>query len=190
LNARRPFNDAYRDYIRLLNDRINACTAHIVLPKEQREAQAATEEAALRHASLTKQLLLRTQEAERGEANFMRIGTSAPFGMFLLKQDGSPAYLNAAFYELTGATQNTFSQGENWDFWKKTIVPEDVQLVQDAWDKMKRDRQPTVVEYRGKKSWKAIDKATGTEMSGPLFLRAMAFPEIDTTDDTIVGTQG
>lgn len=76
LNARRPFNDAYRDYIRLLNDRINACTAHIVLPKEQREAQAATEEAALRHASLTKQLLLRTQEAERGEANFMRIGTS------------------------------------------------------------------------------------------------------------------
>ena len=84
LNARRPFNDAYRDYIRLLVDRINTCTAHVVLPREQRETQAATEEAALRHASLTKQLLLRTQEAERSEANFMRIAHGAPFGYVLI----------------------------------------------------------------------------------------------------------
>ena len=65
LNARRPYNDAQRDYIRLLNDRINTCTAQVVLPREQREAQAAIEDSALRHSSLTKQLLLRTQEAER-----------------------------------------------------------------------------------------------------------------------------
>lgn len=110
--------------------------------------------------------------------------------MFLLKQDGTPAYLNAAFYELTGATQDTFSQGENWDFWRNTIAPEDVQLVQDAWDKMRRDRQPTVFEYRGSKAWTAIDKTTGTAMVGPFWLRAMAFPEIDTTDDTIAGVQG
>lgn len=189
LNARRPFNDAYRDYIRLLNDRINACTAHIVLPNEQREAQAATEEAALRHASLTKQLLLRTQAAERGEANFMRIATGAPFGMFLLKQDGSPAYLNDAFYELTGVTQEILNQWQT-DFWARTIAPEDLQLVRDAWAKMNRDRQPIVFEYRGTKSWTSVDKATGTEMSGPFWIRAMAFPEIDVNDDTIAGTQG
>lgn len=83
LNARRPYNDAHRDYIRLLIDRINTSAAHVVLPKEQREAQAAIEEAAVRHASLTKQLLLRATEAERGEANFMRIARGAPFGMFV-----------------------------------------------------------------------------------------------------------
>jgi hypothetical protein len=84
LNARRPFNDPYRDYLRLLTDRLNTCTASVVLPKEQREQAAMTEETAMRHASLTKQLLLRTQEAERSEANFMRIAHSAPFGKFIL----------------------------------------------------------------------------------------------------------
>lgn len=80
LNARRPYNDPYRDYLRLLTDRLNTCTASVVLPKEQREQAALTEETAMRHASLTRQLLLRTQEAERSEANFMRIAHSAPFG--------------------------------------------------------------------------------------------------------------
>lgn len=189
LNARRPFNDAYLDYIRLLNDRINACTGHIVLPKEQREAQTATEEAALRHASLTKQLLLRTQEAERGEANFMRIAKDAPFGMFLLKQDGSPAYLNEAFYELTGVTQEILSQRRT-DFWAKTIAPQDLELVREAWAKLESDHQPVVFEYRSVKLWNAIDKATGTEMSGPFWVRAMAFPEVDTSNNTIAGIQG
>jgi hypothetical protein len=89
LNARRPFNDPYRDFLRLLTDRLNTCTASVVLPKEQREQAAVTEETAMRHASLTKQLLLRTQEAERSEANFMRIAHSAPFGMLVLVTSGT-----------------------------------------------------------------------------------------------------
>jgi PAS domain-containing protein len=190
LNGRRPWNDAYRDFIRLLTDRINTCTAHVVLPREQREAQAATEEAALRHSSLTKQLLLRTQEAERSEANFMRIAAFAAFGMFVLKSDGSPTYLNEAFYDLTGVKKSDIEFQFKENFWSKTIHPHDLEHVRESWAKMTRDRQPIVFEYRGIKPWSAIDKATNTEMMGDFWIRAMAFPEVDTTDDNVVGMQG
>jgi len=190
LNGRRPYNDAYRDYIRLLNDRINTCTAHVVLPREQREAQAATEEAALRHSSLTKQLLLRTQEAERSEANFMRIAHYAAFGMFVLKSDGSPTYLNDAFYDLTGVKKSDIEFQFKENFWSKTIHPDDLGHFREMWATMTRDRQPIVFEYRGIKTWSAVDKATNTEMMGDFWIRAMAFPEVDTTDDNVVGMQG
>ena len=107
--------------------------------------------------------------------------------MFLLKPDGVPMYLNDAFYELTGVKKvdvetDSIAPG----FWGRSIMDEDRDAVRASWAKLIRDKQPISFEYRGMKAWVSAD---GTA-TGDFWLRAMAYPEINPTDDSIVGIQG
>lgn len=49
--------------------------------KSERDAQNAAEEAALRHATLSRQLALKAQEAEKHEAKVTRITQQVPVAM-------------------------------------------------------------------------------------------------------------
>lgn len=89
LNPRRPYDDEYHLFIKLLNDRLINSAAAIALPVVLRKAQAAAEEAALRHSSLTRQLVIRSREAAESEARFNRMADVAPMGMFLYKNGES-----------------------------------------------------------------------------------------------------
>lgn len=85
LSDRRPYDEEYHLFIKLLNDRLINSTAAIVLPKTLRKTQVAAEEAALRHSSLTRQLVIRSREAAESEAKFSRMAEAAPVGMYLFK---------------------------------------------------------------------------------------------------------
>jgi PAS domain-containing protein len=107
-------------------------------------------------------------------------------GMFLLKPDGAPVYLNDAFYELTGVRKADIeSDSVAPGFWGRSIAPDDRDNVKAAWARLVRDKQPISFEYRGMKTWTAND---GVETE--FWLRALAYPELNTNNDSIIGIQG
>jgi len=81
LSARRPYDADYKMFVKLLCDRLLSTTAQVQMPRSEREAQNAAEEAALRHATLSRQLALKAQEAERNEAKVTRMTQQAPVAM-------------------------------------------------------------------------------------------------------------
>jgi len=68
-------------FVKLLCDRLLSTTAQVQMPRSEREAQNAAEEAALRHAALSRQLALKAQEAERNEAKVVRITQQVPVAL-------------------------------------------------------------------------------------------------------------
>lgn len=84
LSVRRPYDADYKLFVKLLSDRLLSTTAQVQMPKSERDAQNAAEEAALRHASLSRQLALKAQEAQRHEAKVTRLAQQAPVAMINL----------------------------------------------------------------------------------------------------------
>jgi PAS domain-containing protein len=106
--------------------------------------------------------------------------------MFLLKPDGTPVYLNDSFYELTGVKKADIEPSSAaTGFWVRTISLEDRDSVRASWARLVRNKQPISFEYRGLETWTANDGA-----EADFWLRAMAYPEINPNDDSIVGIQG
>lgn len=85
LSPRRPCDEEYHLFIRLLKDRILNSVASLMLPSAMKKAHAAAEEAALRHSSMTRQLVIRSREAAESQARFARMAQLAPVGMYLYK---------------------------------------------------------------------------------------------------------
>jgi len=81
LSPRRPYDADYKLFVKLLCDRLLSTTAQVQMPKSERDAQNAAEEAALRHATLSRQLALKAQEAERHEAKVTRMTQQVPVAM-------------------------------------------------------------------------------------------------------------
>ena len=110
--------------------------------------------------------------------------------MYLLHPDGSPIYLNDAYFELLGFTRSDFEEAQSRGVgWADRIADEDVANVAQAWTALVKDGAPLDLEYRIKKPWKAYDTATGTEMTGPTWLQTTAVPEMD-DEGNIVAVQG
>ena len=98
--------------------------------------------------------------------------------MYLLKPDGTPLYLNDAYFEILGFTREDFRQSrESGQGWDNLIADEDRHIAQDAWTDLAERGLPINVEYRVKKPWSTYDNATGTEITGPTWLRSIAFAE-------------
>ncbi|TKA69774.1 hypothetical protein B0A49_07409 [Cryomyces minteri] len=189
LNPRRPHDEDYRQFILFLHDRLIKSAASVFLPEEQRRSQAIAEEIAIRHASLSKQLLQRTQEAERSEAKFTRLAKYAPVGMYLFDPSGSPLYLNDAYFELLGIPKEDGYSSFEQNFWRTEVYPDDLPLVEGQWQYLLDERSPSTFQYRLNRPWKSIDNTNGAEMSGPTWILSTAFPEID-EDGSIIAIMG
>lgn len=120
-------------------------------------------------------------QSEQAEARFARLAAEAPMGMCLIRPDGTPIYFNPAYFDILGFSRERFDQNiaEGRYGWENQTVDEDLQLVEDAWKKLSVEGLPVNFEYRVKKPWKAYDHATNTEITGPTWLHATAFPEKD-----------
>ncbi|KAL2349685.1 histidine kinase, partial [Cryomyces antarcticus] len=189
LNPRRPHDEDYRQFILFLHDRLIKSAASVFLPEEQRRSQAIAEEIAIRHASLSKQLLQRTQEAERSEAKFTRLAKYAPVGMYLFDTSGSPLYLNDAYFELLGIPKEDGYSSFEQNFWRNEVYSDDLPLVEGQWQYLLDERSPSTIQYRLKRPWKSFDNTNGAEMSGPTWILSTAFPEID-EDGSVVAIMG
>ncbi|PNS21002.1 Hybrid signal transduction histidine kinase K [Sphaceloma murrayae] len=129
-------------------------------------------------------------EEEQAEVRFSRLAQTAPMGMYLIKPDGTPIYLNDAYYETLGFTKAEFEDAmERGVGWADAILPEDQHIVNDAWRALSEEGKPIAIEYRVKKPWRQYDSATGTEMVGPTWLQGTAFAEKDDSG-TVVAVQG
>lgn len=101
-------------------------------------------------------------------------------GMYLLKPDGTPIYLNDAYYNILGFTREEFHAAQDSGVgWADQILEEDRGLVNEAWVNLSQRGLPLNIEYRVKKPWRTYDSATSTEITGPTWLQGTAFAERD-----------
>lgn len=68
--------------------------------------------------------------------------------------------------------------------WQNEVVPSDLEVISKAWDNLiQRKVTSTTIEYRSKRPWRSIDKATGREMVGETWLLNKAVAELDNEDN-------
>ena len=73
--------------------------------------------------------------------------------------------------------------------WANVVHPDDVHIVSAAWVTVKDEKQPMTAEYRLKRPWRSVDKATGHEVTGETWLLASAAPDLD-SDGNVLAVQG
>ncbi|KAI5270631.1 hypothetical protein E4T47_05965 [Aureobasidium subglaciale] len=129
-------------------------------------------------------------EIEQSETRFARLAADAPLGMYLLKPNGEPLYLNEAYFKILGFTREEFDEAQRSGVgWGDRIHNDDQAKVGEAWVQLAQHGTPLNLEYRIKKPWRYTDEATGTEMVGDTWLQGTAIAEIG-IDGTVVAIQG
>ncbi|USW57431.1 Putative PAS domain, signal transduction response regulator, receiver domain, CheY-like superfamily [Septoria linicola] len=185
LNPRSAFGDEYQIFRQVTVDIIEKSAALIALPEEQRRAQQIAEDV---NNALAQQLRLTTLKAEKSEAKFSRLASSAPTGMFMLEPGGRPLYVNDQYLDMLSTTREEHMTIVNHAGLAEQIHEDDIEHFTEAWHTITEHKMPITVEYRLKRSWQHTDKS-GQEMSGETWLLATAFPEIE-SDGTISTVQG
>jgi PAS domain S-box-containing protein len=133
---------------------------------------------------------IRQIEAEQSEERFARLAADAPLGMYLLKPNGEPLYLNEAYFDILGFTREEFDERQRSGVgWGDRIHDDDQAKVGEAWLALAQNGTPLNLEYRIKKPWKYIDEASGLEMVGETWLQGTAIAEIG-IDGSVVAIQG
>ena len=99
VNPRRPYDDDYSLFIQLLSRQLATSMASVVLFEEEiKRGQREARLAAMDRQELSKQLDLRTQEAQESETKFTRMAEFAPVGMFIADSAGTITYSNDAWW--------------------------------------------------------------------------------------------
>ncbi|CAD0110911.1 unnamed protein product [Aureobasidium uvarum] len=129
-------------------------------------------------------------EIEQSETRFARLAADAPLGMYLLKPNGEPLYLNEAYFRILGFTREEFEDAQRRGLgWGDRIHDDDQAKVGEAWLALAQQGIPLNLEYRIKKDWKYMDEASGLEMTGETWLQGTAIAEIG-IDGSVVAIQG
>jgi PAS domain-containing protein len=112
MNPGRPFDQGSRAFISRIGDVLRKSAIFITLPEEQRKIQAIT-------SALSDKLAVALLSSEIQEESYARMARTAPIGMYMLRPDGYPIFVNDAFLELHGVTRERFYQsadeGLGWD---------------------------------------------------------------------------
>jgi PAS domain-containing protein len=112
MNPGRPFDQGSRSYISRIGDVLRKSAVFITLPEEQKKIEAIT-------SALSDKLSVALLSAEIQEESYARMARTAPIGMYMLRPDGYPIFVNDAFLELHGVTRAKFyqsaDQGLGWD---------------------------------------------------------------------------
>lgn len=134
---------------------------------------------------------LQRLDEEKAEARFARLAETAPMGMFLLKPNGVPMYLNDAYYDLKGYSREGFkdSEAKFGRGWEAAIHEDDRDMVNESWKRLAEQGISASIEYRVNKPWKTYDSASGTEITGPTWLQSTGFAERD-DEGKITAVQG
>lgn len=103
LNPRRPYDNDYRQYISLLNQKLTTTLASTVLLEEEaRRGRNAAQEAAYQQARLEEKLADRTREATESLKKFEAVADFIPIGMAFQNAQGVLTYANDAWHRITG----------------------------------------------------------------------------------------
>lgn len=103
LNPRRPYDNDYRQFISLLNQKLTTTLASTVLLEEEaRRGRNASQEAAYQQARLEAKLADRTREANESSKKFEAVADFIPIGMAFQNAQGVLTYANDAWHRITG----------------------------------------------------------------------------------------
>jgi PAS domain-containing protein len=112
MNPGRPFDQGSRAFVSRIGDVLRKSAVFITLPEEQKKTQAIT-------SALSDRLAVALLSAEKQEESYARMARTAPIGMYMLRPDGYPIFVNDAFLELHGVTRAMFyksaDEGLGWD---------------------------------------------------------------------------
>src|SRR6202042_1896241 len=128
----------------LLSEELTKSVASVSLLEEERRRKMAAEETALRYASVSKELLQRTQAAESTEQMFRRLCEAASVGCAMFRADATVIWMNRAYCQLTGRSQEEFSP----ETWSNAIIQEDRPFVQQQWKRLSSGEAIRPFEFR------------------------------------------
>ncbi|KAH0006781.1 histidine kinase, partial [Aureobasidium melanogenum] len=175
MNPGRPFDDGSRSFVSRLSDLIRKSAIFITLPEEQKKTEAIT-------SALSDKLRIALLEAEVHENSYARMARQAPIGMYSLRPDGYPVFVNDAYLELHGVSRAQFYKAANGDLgWNPTVYDEDLPLVESMWLNTISGTAPVQEEVRL--------KAPGFP-EGVRWVESMSFAERDETTGAITSVQG
>ena len=171
VNPRRPYDDDYSLFIQLLSRQLATSMASVVLFEEEiRRGQRAARLAALDRQELSKQLDLRTQEAEESETKFTRMAEFAPVGMFIANSSGQITYSNDTWWEISRHPRSINSA----DRWMNSIKDEDREGVETVWKELVNRKTAVTHEFRFKTPWQDRNGSRGDT-----WVLMSAYPERD-----------
>lgn len=103
LNPRRPYDNDYRQFISLLNQKLTTTLASTVLLEEEaRRGRNAAQEAAYEQARLKEKLADRTREVTESLHKFEAVADFIPIGMAFQNAQGVLTFANDAWHRITG----------------------------------------------------------------------------------------
>lgn len=135
LNPRRPYDNDYKQYISLLNQKLTTSLASTVLLEEEtRRRRNVAEQAAYDQALLKNELALKQQQANESMQRFRAVAEFVPIGMCFGDMEGNISYANDAWYRITGHPRGSVEH----DF-LKCVMDEDCEAVSKAYAQLRHD---------------------------------------------------
>lgn len=144
LNPRRPYDNDYRQFISLLNQKLTSSLASTVLLEEEaRRRRNVTEQAAYDNAMLKQRLEYQTEQANQSIQTFTAVADFIPVGMCFVDTEGSITFANDAWHRITGYPKGPIAQGA----FLESVLEEDKQKVIQAYKDVK-NLDTVTFEYR------------------------------------------
>lgn len=133
LNPRRPYDNDYKQFIALLNQKLTSSLASTVLLEEEaRRGRNAAAQAAYDTAMLQSKLAWQTEQANQSIQNFQAVAEFIPVGMSITDNQGNVTFANDAWYRITGYPRGPITP----DALLQCVVPEDKTKIQSAHDQL------------------------------------------------------
>lgn len=140
LNPRRPYDNDYRQFISLLNQKItNTLASTVLLEEEARRGRNASQEAAYQQAQLEAKLADRTREATESSKKFEAVADFIPVGMAFQNAQGVLTYANDAWHRITGNPHRETGPSMALRDILSYIVEEDRPGVVRAYERLERE---------------------------------------------------
>lgn len=144
LNPRRPYDNEYRQFISLLNQKLTSSLASTVLLEEEaRRGRNAAAQAEYDTAMLQKKLAFQTEQANQSIQNFKAVAEFIPVGMSFIDHQGNVTFANDAWYRLTGYPMGRIDQRALLE----CVIPEDEPKILEAYEKLK-EQDVVTFEFR------------------------------------------
>ena len=144
LNPRRPYDDDYKQFISLLNQKLRSCLAStVLLEEEQRRGRNAAVQAAYDAAVLREKLAEQKGRADKSVENFQAVAEFIPVGMSFVDNKGNVTFANEAWYRLTGYPKGRIDQGALLE----CVMPEDKAQILQAYEDL-QNRDVVTFEFR------------------------------------------
>lgn len=142
MNPGRPFDEGSKSFVSRIGDLIRKSAIFVTLPEEQKKTAAIT-------SALSDKLQIALLEAEVRENAYARMARSAPIGMYMLRPDGYPVFVNDAYLELHSVSRTQFYKSADEGLgWSPTVYEGDMDLVNSMWHSTIEGRAPVQAQVR------------------------------------------